>query len=218
MILARWMKPFSDGDFIKECHVAVVDSVCPEQRSVFESVSLSSRTVRRRIEEMSQLACVPDDVEPDTCVSVVASMREEVASRFAGIKPLAAYFKLFTAPFDFPVDDAPAPLPMELVELQCNYELKAKFYNSSPLSFFRDIALPSRNFPTFIAHVQRVVAMFGGTVYCCEQSFSKMKYTKSRLRSLLTFCSCQAHPSSRTLISFSMASSTSHLTDLPDLQ
>ena len=70
-IRARWMKPFSDGDFIKECHVAVVDSVCPEQRSVFETVSLSSRTVRRRIEEMSQLACVRDDVEPDTCVSAV---------------------------------------------------------------------------------------------------------------------------------------------------
>ena len=99
-ILARWMKPFSDGYFIKECHVVVVDSVCPEQRSVFESVSLSSHTVRRRIEEMSQLACVPDDVEPDTCVSVVASMREEFASRFAGIKPLAADFKLFTAHFD----------------------------------------------------------------------------------------------------------------------
>ena len=107
-ILARWMKPFSDGDFINECHVAVVDSVCPEQRSVFESVSLSSRTVRRRIEEMSQLACVPDDVEPDNCISVVASMREEFASRFAGIKPLAADFRLFTAHFDFPVDDAPA--------------------------------------------------------------------------------------------------------------
>ena len=108
-ILARWMKPFSDGDFIKECHVAVVDSVCPEQRSVFETVSLSSRTVRRRIEAMPLLVCVPDNVEPDTCVSVVASMREEFASRFAGIKPLAADFKLFTAPFDFPVDDAPAP-------------------------------------------------------------------------------------------------------------
>ena len=149
-------------DFIKECHVAVVDSVCPEQRSVFETVSLSSRTVRRRIEEMSQLVCVPDDVEPDTCVSVVASMRQEFASCFAGIKPLAADLKLFTAPSDFPVDDAPAPciMFMELVELQCNDELKAKFYNSSPLSFFRDIALPSRNFPTFIAHVQRVVAMF----------------------------------------------------------
>ena len=109
-ILARWMKPFSDGDFIKECHVAVVDSVCPEQRSVFETVSLSSRTVRRRIEEMSQSACVPDDVEPDTCVSAVASMREEFASRLAGIKPIAADFKLFIAPFDFPVNDAPVPL------------------------------------------------------------------------------------------------------------
>ena len=67
-ILALWMKPFSDGDFIKECHVAVVGYVCSEQRSVFESVSLSSRTVRRRIEDISLLACVPDDVEPDTCV------------------------------------------------------------------------------------------------------------------------------------------------------
>ena len=152
-ILARWMKPFSDGDFIKECHVAVVDSVCPEQRSVFDTVSLWSRTVRRRIEEMSQFVCVPDDVEPDTCV-----MREEFASRFAGMKPLAADFKLFTAPLTFPWT---TPLHMELVELQCNDELKAKFYNvkSSPMSFFRDIALPSRIFHTFIAHVQRVVAM-----------------------------------------------------------
>ena len=90
-------------------------------------------------------ACVPDDVEPDTCVIiiVVASLREEFASRFAADRPLAGDFKLFTAPFDFPVDDAPAPLQMELVELRCNDELKAKFYNSSPLSFFRDIALPS---------------------------------------------------------------------------
>ena len=42
-----------------------------------------------------------------------------------------------------------------------------------------------RNFPKYIAHVQRIVAMFGGS-YCCEQLFSKMKYMKSRLRSLLS--------------------------------
>ena len=45
--------------------------------------------------------------------------------------------------------------------------------------------LPSRNFSKYIAHVQRIVAMFGGT-YCCEQLFSKMKCTKSPLRSLLS--------------------------------
>ena len=110
------------------------------------------------------------------CVSVVASLREEFAS---------ADFKLFTAPFAFPVDVAPAFLQMVLAELQCNDELKAKFYNSSPLSFFCHIVVPSRNFPKYIAHVQCIVDMFGST-NCCEQLFSKMKYTKSRLRSLLS--------------------------------
>ena len=43
-------------------------------------------------------ACVSDDVEPDTCNSVVASQREEFASGFAGVRPQAADFKLFNAP------------------------------------------------------------------------------------------------------------------------
>ena len=43
-------------------------------------------------------ACVSDDVEPDTCNSVVASQRQEFASRFAGVRSQAADFKLFTAP------------------------------------------------------------------------------------------------------------------------
>ena len=168
-------------------------------------------------------ACVPDDVEPDTCVSVVAFLMEKFASRFAGVRPLAADFKLFTALLTFPWT-TPLPLQMELVELQCNDELKAKFYNSSPLSFLPDITLPSRNFPKYInAHVQRIVAMFGGT-YCCEHLFSKMKYTKSRRRScsrtaisMPLFC-CRAHPWNRPLAYFFMASSTSRLTDLPASQ
>ena len=61
--------------------------------------------------------------------------------------------------------------------IHCNNELKAKFYNSSPLSFFRQLVLPSSSFPN--AHVQRIVAMFGIT-YCCEQLFSKKKNTKSQ--------------------------------------
>ena len=122
-------------------------------------------------------ACAPDNVDLNTCVSVVASLREDFVSRFADVKALAADFKLFTAP----LDDAPASLQMELVELQCNNELEAKF-RTSPLSSFRDLILSSNNFPKYIVHVQRIVAMFGST-YCCEQLFSKMKYTKSHLRS-----------------------------------
>ncbi|KAG0726949.1 General transcription factor II-I repeat domain-containing protein 2B [Chionoecetes opilio] len=83
------------------------------------------------------------------------------------------------------MDEAPAPLQMELVELQCNDELKAKYRTVSPLSFFRDLVLPSNKFSNYIEHVKRIVAMFGST-YCCEQLFSKMKYTKSRIRSQLS--------------------------------
>ena len=130
-------------------------------------------------------ACAPDDVDLGTCVSVVKSLREEFVSRFAGVRVLTADFKLFTAPFDFPVETAPASLQMQLVELQCNDEMKPKFRISSPLSFFRDIVLPSNNFQKYIAHIQRIVAMLGST-YCCEQLFSKMRYTKSRLHSQLS--------------------------------
>ncbi|KAG0727192.1 General transcription factor II-I repeat domain-containing protein 2 [Chionoecetes opilio] len=79
-------------------------------------------------------ACAPDDVDLNTCVGVVTSLREEFPSRFTGVGPLALGFKLFTSPFDFTVDEVPAPLQMELVELQCNDELKAKYRTASPLS------------------------------------------------------------------------------------
>ena len=115
-------------------------------------------------------ACATDDLDLNTCVGVVTSLREEFASRFTGVRPLALGFKLFTFPFDFPVEEAPASLQMELVEFQCNDELKAKYRTASPLSFFRDLILPSNKFPNYIEHVKRIVAMFGGT-YCCEQLF-----------------------------------------------
>ena len=87
-------------------------------------------------------ACASDDVDLVTYISVIASLLEEFASRFADVKGLAADFKL---------------------------------------SLFRDLILPTNNFPKDIAHVQHILAMFGSTS-CCEQLFSKIKYTKSHLR------------------------------------
>lgn len=51
-------------------------------------------------------ACFPEDVDWDTCVGVIASLLEEFPLRFAEVKLLAAEFKLFTAPFNFPVNDS----------------------------------------------------------------------------------------------------------------
>ncbi|XP_078495174.1 LOW QUALITY PROTEIN: general transcription factor II-I repeat domain-containing protein 2-like, partial [Ciona intestinalis] len=36
--------PFTDGKFILECLLTVVDIVCPEKRSVISNISLSART------------------------------------------------------------------------------------------------------------------------------------------------------------------------------
>ena len=48
------MKPFSDGEFVKDCLMAVVDVLIPEKRSLFSNISLSRRTVTRRIEELAE--------------------------------------------------------------------------------------------------------------------------------------------------------------------
>jgi len=46
-------KPFSDGEFIKECLSDAANIMCPEQKTKFDSISLSRRTVVRRVEKIS---------------------------------------------------------------------------------------------------------------------------------------------------------------------
>lgn len=52
--IAKHSKPFSDGEFVKKCLLDVAERVCPERRQKFEEVSLSRRTVARRIEAISE--------------------------------------------------------------------------------------------------------------------------------------------------------------------
>lgn len=48
--IAKHSKPFSDGEFVKDCMVEAASVLCPDSKSQFENVSLSRRTVTRRIE------------------------------------------------------------------------------------------------------------------------------------------------------------------------
>ena len=47
------MSPFADGEFIKECLLIYSDIVCPENSDEIRKISLSRRTVTRRVEELS---------------------------------------------------------------------------------------------------------------------------------------------------------------------
>ena len=51
--IAKRGKPFSDGEFVKECLKSFVVNVCPKEVSVFEQISLSRQTVTRRIEDIA---------------------------------------------------------------------------------------------------------------------------------------------------------------------
>ena len=52
--IAKHSKPFSDGEFFKKCMLDGADQVCPEHRQKFEEVSLSRRTVARRIKAIGK--------------------------------------------------------------------------------------------------------------------------------------------------------------------
>jgi hypothetical protein len=53
-LIAEKSKPFVEGEFIKECLMTIVETVCPERKNLFSDISLSARTVTRRTEDMSQ--------------------------------------------------------------------------------------------------------------------------------------------------------------------
>ena len=51
--VAKSARPFTEGEFIKNCMLKVCDAVCPDIRQLFSNVSLSRNTVAERIDQLS---------------------------------------------------------------------------------------------------------------------------------------------------------------------
>lgn len=52
MLIAKHGKPFTEGEFIKDCVTKIAEHVCPEKKTEFANVCLARNTVARRIEEL----------------------------------------------------------------------------------------------------------------------------------------------------------------------
>ena len=52
--IAKNSKPFSEEAFVKECLVDSAALLCPDKKDEFENVSLSRRTVTRRVEDIAE--------------------------------------------------------------------------------------------------------------------------------------------------------------------
>ena len=53
-LIAQKLRPHVEGEFVKECMVATAELLVPEKVKLFQSVSLSCRTVSDRIIDLSQ--------------------------------------------------------------------------------------------------------------------------------------------------------------------
>ncbi|GFR25913.1 general transcription factor II-I repeat domain-containing protein 2 [Trichonephila clavata] len=52
--IAKCGKPFTDGEMIKECIIAVAEEMCPEKVNLLKTVSMSANTVARRVENIAE--------------------------------------------------------------------------------------------------------------------------------------------------------------------
>uniref|UniRef100_A0A8C5LZB9 General transcription factor II-I repeat domain-containing protein 2-like n=1 Tax=Leptobrachium leishanense TaxID=445787 RepID=A0A8C5LZB9_9ANUR len=129
----------------------------------------------------------------DKYVAAMENLQQEFDQRFAVFTIHNATFQLFADPFSFDVNSAPNVLQMELIDLQCSTDLKAKFRDAqgSPemiAQFLRELQV---TFPELSKLFKRVMCLFGST-YLCEKLFSTMNFNKSRTRSRLTDAHLQA--------------------------
>ncbi|GFQ97882.1 general transcription factor II-I repeat domain-containing protein 2 [Trichonephila clavata] len=52
--IAKRGKPFTDGEMIKECIIAVAEEMYPEKVNLLKTVSMSANTVARRVENIAE--------------------------------------------------------------------------------------------------------------------------------------------------------------------
>ena len=115
--------------------------------------------------------------------SMLGVLHDEFSRRFQDFKKVEDEMQLVSSPFTCSVDSAPTDVQLELIDLQSDSLLKEHFKSASLLEFYS--ALKEENFPNMRRHAQKMLVLFGST-YICEQTFSVMKFTKSRYRSSLT--------------------------------
>ncbi|KAM3599081.1 uncharacterized protein V6R79_007695, partial [Siganus canaliculatus] len=112
----------------------------------------------------------------------LSALHTEFLRRFVDFEAQKKNFELFRNPFAVEVETAPEQIQMELIELQCNGTLKAKYDTAGPSQFIRSIP---ETMPQLRLNAARTLCMFGST-YLCEQLFSVMKTNKTAHRSRLT--------------------------------
>ncbi|XP_055993685.1 general transcription factor II-I repeat domain-containing protein 2-like [Sorex fumeus] len=111
----------------------------------------------------------------------LADLKAEFQRRLGDFQRYEAELSLFSAPFSATVERVQEALQMEVIDLQCNTVLKAKFEQVGIPEFYRHLC---GSYPRYRQHCANILSMFGST-YICEQLFSIMKLSKTKFGSQL---------------------------------
>lgn len=112
----------------------------------------------------------------------ITVLAQEFERRFQVFSELQQEFAFFRSPFTVKASDMPADIQLEIIDLQCDSDMRRKF-ESVGLDTFYQFLLPK--YPKLTTLAAKVLSMFG-TTYLCEQVFSMMTINKTKLRSKLT--------------------------------
>ena len=97
---------------------------------------------------------------------------------FVDFRQYANAFKLFGTPFQTNVEEVEEKYQLEVIDLQYDEFLKARYDYVSSVEFYQTYVAPRKKFPNLLQNAKTMTSLFASR-YCWEQLFSKMKYTKS---------------------------------------
>uniref|UniRef100_A0A3P9K523 SPIN-DOC-like zinc-finger domain-containing protein n=1 Tax=Oryzias latipes TaxID=8090 RepID=A0A3P9K523_ORYLA len=114
---------------------------------------------------------------------LISNLNKEFDLRFVDFKKTAGDMELFSQPFSVSPDSVPEHLQMELIEFQCDTQLRRKFVSLPLMDFYPHVS--KQRYPQMRKNAQVMLSLFGST-YICEQTFSLMNLNKIKLRGTLT--------------------------------
>ncbi|XP_025406820.1 general transcription factor II-I repeat domain-containing protein 2B-like, partial [Sipha flava] len=116
-------------------------------------------------------------------VGVLTYLKEQFQTRFRDFKSAEDRIRIFENPFALKIETLPTEFQLEVIELISNNNFKDYFKEASLQQFYA--MLPDESFPNLKKHAREIISIFSST-YLCEQTFSKMKYVKSKYRTNLS--------------------------------
>lgn len=119
----------------------------------------------------------------DFAQKIISELKIQFKQRFSDLDVKSEEINIFQNPFSCDIEKLPPTLQMEMIDLQSNDALKIKHREETLVDFYK--FLPDIQYPNLKKFAMEYISVFS-TTYLCEQTFSKMKYIKSKYRSAMT--------------------------------